>query len=125
MNKSMIPDDIDGFRSEPINGILKCLRALWPLQSATIMHTVTASGTHYDIKRVQSGTAAIVFSGTAYVAGRKITGLSSDSAKPWVRCFLDTATAEEHAGPPPDPFPSNEEWYEKAQTAGNIHIPRA
>jgi len=68
---------------------------------------------------------SISFSGTAYIAGNKTTGLKSDNTKPWVRCFLDSATAEEHAGPAPDPFPANEEWYEKSQTAGDIHIPRA
>jgi hypothetical protein len=62
------------------------------------------------------------FTGTAYVAGRKTTGLGT---KAWVRVFLDSATAEDHDGPPPDPFPPNEEWYEVAQTFGNIHVPRA
>jgi hypothetical protein len=67
----------------------------------------------------------MVFSGIAYIAGNKTTGLNSDGTKAWVRCFIDTATAEENAGPPPNPFPINEEWYEKAKTAGDIHIPRA
>lgn len=75
--------------------------------------------------RRRAAESEVAFSGTAYIAGNKTTGLNSDSAKPWVRCFLDTATAEENAGPPPNPFPMNEEWYEKAQTAGDIHIPRA
>jgi hypothetical protein len=123
--KRIIPEKVSGYRQEVINGLIDCIIALWPMESATIISNVTSRGTDHEIKRIQAGGGAIVFSGTAYIAGRKITGLSSDSAKPWVRCFLDTATAEEHAGPPPDPFPSNEEWYEKAQTAGNIHIPRA
>lgn len=63
-----------------------------------------------------------VFTGTAYIAGNKTTGLGT---KAWVRCFLDTATAEDHDGPAPNPFPSNEEWYEVANTSGDIHIPRA
>lgn len=67
----------------------------------------------------------VTFSGTAYIAGNKTTNLNSDSEKPYVRCFLDTATAEEHAGPPPNPFPPNEEWYEKANTGGDIHITRS
>ena len=66
-----------------------------------------------------------VFSGTAYVAGNKTTGLNSDDTKPYVRCFLEVGTAEEHAGPMPIPFPDNEEWYEKEYTIGDIHIPRA
>lgn len=62
------------------------------------------------------------FSGTAYIAGNKTTGLGT---KDWVRCFLDTATAEDNDGPPPDPFPPNEEWYEVSKTSGDIHITRA
>ena len=42
------------------------------------------------------------FSGVAYIAGNKTTGLGT---KDWVRCFLDTATAEDNDGPPPNPFP--------------------
>lgn len=62
------------------------------------------------------------FSGVAYIAGHKTTGLGT---KDWVRCHLDTATAEDHDGPAPDPFPPNEEWYEVSQTPGDIHISRA
>jgi len=78
-------------------------------------------GYHVDMPAADG----LPFSGTAYIAGNKTTGLNSDSSKPWVRCFLDTGTAEENAGPPSNPFPFNEEWYEKAQTSGDIHIPRA
>jgi hypothetical protein len=66
--------------------------------------------------------ASTPFSGTAYIAGNKTTGLGE---KDWVRCFLDTATAEDHDGPPPNPFPPNEEWYEVSKTSGDIHITRA
>jgi len=62
------------------------------------------------------------FSGTAYVSGNKTTGLGT---KDWVRCFLDTGTAEDHDGPAPNPFPPNEEWYEVAFTPGDIHESRA
>lgn len=65
------------------------------------------------------------FSGVAYIAGHKITGLNSNASLPWVVCNLDTSQAVQHAGPPPDPFPPNQEWYAKATTAGDIHIPRA
>jgi hypothetical protein len=65
---------------------------------------------------------ASVFSGTAYIAGNKTTGLGT---KKWVRCFLDTATAEDNDGDPPNPFPPNEEWYEVSKTSGDIHITRA
>ena len=71
---------------------------------------------------IHAGGGAMPFSGTAYIAGNKTTGLGT---KDWVRCFLDTATAEDNDGPPPNPFPPNEEWYEVVQTPGDIHISRA
>ena len=71
---------------------------------------------------INGGAASMPFSGTAYVAGNKTTGLGT---KDWVRCKLDLATAEDHDGPPPDPFPPNEEWYEVDQTPGDIHISRS
>lgn len=64
------------------------------------------------------------FSGTAYIAGKKITGLNS-SAKPWVKCNIDAMTATQEDGPPPDPMPSNQEWYYKNETYGDIHLVRA
>jgi hypothetical protein len=66
----------------------------------------------------------VAFSGTAYVAGHKITGLTSDSAKLWVKVDVEAGTATEQAGPPSDPFPANEEWFEKSKTAGDIHVTR-
>jgi hypothetical protein len=71
---------------------------------------------------IHAGGGSMAFSGTAYIAGNKTTGLGT---KAWVRCKLDLATAEDNDGPPPDPFPPNEEWYEVAQTPGDIHISRA
>lgn len=65
---------------------------------------------------------ALEFTGVAYIAGHKTTGLGT---KAWVRCFLDSGTAEDNDGPPPDPFPFNEEWYEVANLSGDIHITRA
>jgi hypothetical protein len=117
----MIPDEVDGFRSEEINSIIKCLRALWPMKSSSLLITVTSQGTSQEVKQTPAVTTG-AFSGTAYIAGNKTTGLGT---KAWVRCFLDTGTAEDNDGPPPNPFPINEEWYEVAQTFGNINIPRA
>jgi len=62
------------------------------------------------------------FSGTAYVNGHKVTGLDSDPEKPWVKVSLADNTACEEDGPPPDPFPANEEWYLKNETYGDIHV---
>lgn len=120
--RAMIPPRIDGFRSEVINQIIACLEALYPASSSSILVNVTSRGTVYEVKRQESGGGSMAFSGTAYIAGNKTTGLGT---KAWVRCFLDTATAEDNDGPPPNPFPPNEEWYEVAQTPGDIHIPRA
>jgi len=64
------------------------------------------------------------FSGVAYVSGVKTTGLNSDGAKPYVKVDIGTNTVTEDAGPPPDPFPAHQEWYEKAYTFGDIHITR-
>jgi hypothetical protein len=60
------------------------------------------------------------FTGTAYVSGIKITGLASDVTKKWVSCKAD-GTATEQAGPAPDPFPADEEWFEKSHIYGDLH----
>ena len=67
-----------------------------------------------------------VFSGNVYISGIKITGLNSDSTKPWVKVDLtaNPPTATEDAGPAPAPFPPGIEYYEKKYTAGDIHITR-
>ena len=67
----------------------------------------------------------IEFTGVAYVSGVITTGLKADSTKPWVSCNLSTGEADEREGPPSNPFPANEEWYEKANTYGDIHVVRA
>ena len=65
-----------------------------------------------------------MFTGIAYVCGKKITGLNGTPAKPWVKVAISTLTATEETNPPSDPFPENEEWYLKATTAGDIHVTR-
>ena len=62
------------------------------------------------------------FSGTVYVNGKRYTGLSSDSSKPYVKVFLDGQAPAEDAGPAPDPFPANVEYFRKDQTPGDIHV---
>ncbi len=61
------------------------------------------------------------FTGIVYLAGVKFTGLGT---KEWVRARIDVGIVEDHDGPPPDPFPPGEEWYEVASTVGDIHITR-
>ena len=73
-------------------------------------------------KIVIAGGGSMPFSGTAYVAGNKTTGLGT---KAWVRCNLLKGTAVDHDGPAPNPFPPNEEWYEVAFTPGDIQESRA
>ena len=59
MSKSMIPDEITGYRSESINGLIRCVRALWPRKSATLLIDVLADGARYEVKRPGSGSASI------------------------------------------------------------------
>lgn len=65
------------------------------------------------------------FSGTAYVAGVKVENLNTYPERPWVKVDLANATATEEASAPPDPFPEDQEWYEKAYTYGDIHESRS
>jgi hypothetical protein len=119
--KHIIPDDVTGWRSAEFNAIFACLRALWLKRSATLLCNTASDGTSIEVKRPGAGGASS-FTGTAYVAGNKTTGLGT---KKWVRVFLDSGTAEDNDGDPPNPFPPNEEWYEVANTSGDIHCARA
>ena len=78
----------------------------------------------YDERSISRRVALPKFSGTAYVSGVKTTGLNSDGTKIWVKVDGATGTVTEDAGPPPDPFPSHQEWYEKSKTFGDIHVTR-
>jgi len=71
----------------------------------------------HDATYATSGT----FTGVAYVMGNKVTGLNSDLTKPWVKCVRSTRTAVEVETAPASPFPDDEEYYEKANTFGDIH----
>jgi len=77
-----------------------------------------SSSTPIPSPTVNSG--GFAFSGTAYVNGAPTTGLNSDGTKLWVKC-THAGAASEQTGPAPNPFPANEEWYEKANTYGDIH----
>jgi len=71
-----------------------------------------------------SESEAATFSGTAYVIGMKTEGLTTYPDCLWVKCDVSNGVCTEVLGPPADPFPANEEWYEKAKTYGDIHLPR-
>jgi hypothetical protein len=90
-----------------------------------LVRGITGAGStrvSYRLGKIKITGSGMPFSGTAYVAGYKTTGLGT---KAWVRCFLDKGTAEDHDGPAPNPFPPNEEWYEVSATSGDIHESRA
>jgi len=105
------------------------LTARWVQRVTNFIENFTVSGGAFEFDGrtprlyVKSGTST--FSGVAYVAGVKTSNLKTEPAKPWIRCNLRTAVVTQDYGPPPVPFPHDEEWYEKANTAGDIHIPRA
>ena len=81
---------------------------------------VTTDGRSINIY-VDPGSAD--FSGTAYAPnGTPTTGLTSDSSKAWVKYVRNTMAFSEQTGPPSDPWPANEVWFEKANTSGNIVI---
>ena len=100
----------------------------WAQEMWRYVRAITLRG--HGVSRMPGGTIftegpRLGFSGVAYVKGVKTTGLNSDSTKPYVKCSLDTGAAVEDAGPPADPFPEDEEWFEKASTYGDIHVVRA
>lgn len=64
------------------------------------------------------------FSGVVYLGGKKFEGLKEYPEKPYIKIDLIGNTVTEEQGPPSDPFPPGEEWYEKSKTPGDIHIPR-
>lgn len=70
--------------------------------------------------------ASTTFSGTAYVAGVKTTGLNSDPTKTWIKVDFAAATATQvTTAEVQTPFPPYLEFYEKSKTFGDIHVLRA
>ena len=67
---------------------------------------------------------ALGFTGIAYVSGRKFTGLNSDPTKDFVKLDAEKITAIQVNGPAPSQFPAGVEFYEKANTAGDLHLTR-
>lgn len=62
------------------------------------------------IIRLEQGGASMPIPEFAYVSGKAIW--LGPGAKRWIRCNRVNVTAEWHDGPPPDPMPPDEEWYE-------------
>lgn len=85
-----------------------------------IIGRVSASGIHIE---AEAGTS--LFSGTAYTPnGEKITGLNSDSSKPFVKYSASTNSFAEDEGPMPEPWGGGDVWFVKASTAGDIIVTR-
>jgi len=98
------------------------LRALLPLESIDIRVERYPNGFKLYLKNRLAATLGALFSGTVYVNGVKYVGQNSSPGLPWVVVPLDGGTPFQSAGPPPNPFPQNQEWYEKSRTAGDIHV---
>jgi len=101
----------------------------WALRLAQYLHSERIlAGSGVLIKQTNGGrtlsVVAIQFSGVADVRGVKTIGLDSDARKPWIAVDVSAGTATQVVGPPPNPFPDGVEYYEKAQTAGDIHVSR-
>lgn len=105
--------------------VVDMLRSLIPSSGPGIRVSRGPGGTCIASRAGHGGASGGAFSGIAYVAGIKTEDLNEDADKPWVKCVLGDGTASEQYGPPPDPFPDGEEWYEKANTYGDIHVVRA
>ena len=64
------------------------------------------------------------FSCKVYLGGKLYQPVRS---KAWIRVLVnksDSTTVTYNDGPAPDPFPPNEEWFEVANTYGDIHVDR-
>lgn len=66
------------------------------------------------------------FSGYVYVGGY-LNDLTAATRKAWVKVDKTAANLTTAAtyddGPPPDPFPQGQEWYNVSRTSGDIHVP--
>ena len=102
--------------AEWMNVVGKMLNALHFISNGDVLVT-------RDFIRLR-GPEVPAFSVVAYVAGVQRTGLATDPTKPYVKVNLDSTTATQEMGPPPAPFPTNEEWYAKISTFGDIHAIR-
>lgn len=70
---------------------------------------------------LDGGTGGGLFTGIAYIYGRKYTGLDNPNLA-FVKVNLATGQPTESAGPAPDPMPPNEEWFVKSEESGPIRI---
>ena len=93
--------------------IIRCLNSRVIVTGMSGTGEFTQNGLYLEL----TGTAC---TGTVYLGGTKYT---VGTSLPWIRVRRDALTVENHAGPPPEPFPPGEEWYEVANTPGDIHVP--
>lgn len=121
MERSMMARIVMDGRADARRGMIE--QALNAHARDFMLHAQPQDDVHnpiFGMDEIPSETT-LQFSGTAYVCGYKTTGLNTYPARPWIRCIKNLHSAVEHAGPPPLPMPANEEWYEKANTYGDIH----
>jgi hypothetical protein len=90
---------------------------------ATSGAIVTTSGTIIPMSP-QRRIAVRKFTGNGWIRGKKITGMNSDSTKPFLQISLATnpATVTEQAGSIPNPWGDNDLWRAKADIAGDLYI---
>ena len=109
-------------------GIFAEVAEFMNLVGAIINGTRVVSGGHMDL--TSNGmlfylTAATKFSGTAYAPnGTKTEDLNLTGSKAWVKWSTSDYAFTEETGPPGSPWGSDEVWFEKANTAGNIVVSR-
>lgn len=89
---------------------------------AKAVKTIERMGGGRIVRRGKHESTAGACSGVAYIMGSvKVTGLMSDSTKPWIMCVRSTLSAEEVETAPALPWPDGVEYYEKAKHTGDIH----
>ena len=78
------------------------------------------------VKQSSVGTTISIqggFTGIVYLAGTKID-MRTLEQKDWIKVNVSAGTAVYADGPAPNPFPSNEEWYERRSVWGDLHVTR-
>lgn len=125
-NQRLLLLPVDFKEKGPFGKVGKTLNAIGRLINGLHIEGGGSVLTTSQFIRLRLTPTGATFSGTAYVAGVKTTGLLSDPTKGWIACNLSTGAATEVlAGDVVLPFPQNIEFYEKSKTYGDIHVLRA
>lgn len=117
-------------KGEPVTArwgrdVVDFLRSLVPTGCGLLLVKRGPGGTTYSVGRRLSGAGAgVAFSGYAFSPRGAKVSVDEEPTKPWVRYRSIGDAFSEELGPPPNPWPGGEVWYEKAETAGNIVVTR-